>query len=59
MYHMIESSIIHGLIYRLVWGLSRQIGMPATIAVGVLALGLVALAHVIFFKRYRVRRARI
>jgi hypothetical protein len=50
--HMIESAVVHGLIYRVLSSLMRGMGVPGTIAFAVAGIG-----GVYLYRKYFSRRA--
>ena len=54
---MIVSAIVHGLIYRLIWSMTRGMGLGhiATIAIAVIG-GSLVITHALFHRRRRNRR---
>ena len=55
--HMILSAIIHGLIYRAIWGLERGMGVHGAVALAVLIIGTLLvgrfITRLLFGRRYR------
>lgn len=56
MIHMIESALIHGLIYRLLWGLFRSLGLGASVLLTLAAIMAMALLHRLLRPRWWRRR---
>ena len=57
--HMILSAIIHGLIYRAIWGLERGTGAHGAVAIAIAIIGAMIIGHLVmrmfFGRRYRRR----
>lgn len=53
MEHMIESGIVHGLIYRLVWMLSHHMGIGGFFAFALAGIAAVALTRRVLRRRRR------
>ena len=56
MWHMIESSLIHGLIYRALWTCMRGLGLHGVLAWAVIGVIGVAIAHVVTRRIFGRRR---
>jgi hypothetical protein len=59
MFHMIESALIHGLIYRVLWAAMRSLGLHGVIVWAIVGILSLALAHFMLrrlFYRPRWRR---
>jgi hypothetical protein len=54
---MILSAIIHGLIYRAIWGIERGTGAHGAVAIAIAIIGAMLIGHLImrlfFRRRYR------
>lgn len=53
MEHMIESGIVHGLIYRLIWMLSHHLGIGGMAAVTIASIAAVAITRRMLRRRRR------
>ena len=58
MFHMIESALIHGLSYRVLWQAMRGLGMHGVLAFAVVGIAGMAIAHFLFRRLFRWRRRR-
>lgn len=55
--HMILSSIVHGLIYDVIYKAERHFGLHGSILAAVVGIALVALVSHFIFRRWRRRNA--
>lgn len=58
MIHMIISAIVHGLIYRLIWSATRDMGEGRIVAIAFSVIGALLITHLLFQRRRRGRHRR-
>ena len=56
MSHMILHAIVHGLIYRALWSLTRGMHSGSIVALAVVGIGAIAFFHFLFRRKRHRRR---